>query len=177
VERLSRNRKTGSDVGKDELLELLRSIIKQVRDKRGLTRQELLGLYGEESLRIPLSVLQNENLGPLECIVKFLKEEKNLAFHEIASLLKRDARSIWTSYSQAAKKAKQKFSSRQLAGSISIDASIFADRKLSILEHVVIEMRDNLRMPVKEIAGELGRKPGTIWATYHNAGRKIRRGR
>lgn len=53
---------------------------------------------------IPNSVLQDRALSVLESIVEYLKEEKNMRFHEIALALKRDDRTIWTVYSRAKKK-------------------------------------------------------------------------
>jgi len=53
---------------------------------------------------IPVSVLKNRNYAVLESIVKYLKEIKNLKYHEIAVLLKRNDRTIWTVYQRSLKK-------------------------------------------------------------------------
>lgn len=53
---------------------------------------------------IPMEIIKNRNLSILESIVKFLKEARNLTYHEIAVLLNRDDRTIWTVYSRARKK-------------------------------------------------------------------------
>jgi hypothetical protein len=53
---------------------------------------------------IPLTVFQNRNLAVLETITTYLKEECNLRYCQIARLLNRDDRTIWTVY----KRAKQK---------------------------------------------------------------------
>jgi len=42
-----------------------------------------------------------------EAVVFYLKEERNLSFHEIAVLLDRDDRNIWTVYARARKKAEK----------------------------------------------------------------------
>lgn len=53
---------------------------------------------------VPLEIFSNERFSPLEAVVAYLKEEKNLSFHEIALLLSRDDRTIWTTYMRAKKK-------------------------------------------------------------------------
>ncbi len=53
---------------------------------------------------IPVSIFSDTTLSALESIVKFLKEELEISYHEIACLLKRDDRTIWTVYMRAKKK-------------------------------------------------------------------------
>jgi len=53
---------------------------------------------------IPVSVLSDRKLSVLESIVKYLHEYFELNYSEIARLLYRDNRTIWTVYSRARKK-------------------------------------------------------------------------
>ena len=53
---------------------------------------------------IPVSILTNRELSVLENIVKYLYENFELNYSEIARLLCRDNRTIWTVYSRAKKK-------------------------------------------------------------------------
>lgn len=53
---------------------------------------------------IPISLLKNKKLSVLENIVSFLKEEFSLSLHQIALILNRDDRTIWTVHSRAKKK-------------------------------------------------------------------------
>lgn len=53
---------------------------------------------------IPISVLRDRSLKPLEAIVEYLKDIQGLTYHEIAELLNRDDRTIWTVYNRAKKK-------------------------------------------------------------------------
>ncbi len=61
-----------------------------------------------DSILIPNFIFQDRTLSVLEVIVEYLKEEKNMSFHEIALALKRDDRTIWTVYSRARKKRQKK---------------------------------------------------------------------
>ncbi|MEK6963880.1 MAG: hypothetical protein AABX70_05615 [Nanoarchaeota archaeon] len=58
-------------------------------------------------LGIPTKIFKDRRIAVLEAIVVFLKEEKQLSFHEIASLLNRDDRTIWTVYNRVQKKRKK----------------------------------------------------------------------
>ena len=57
----------------------------------------------ETGIMIPISIFKNAKLTTLEAIILYLKG-KGLKFSEIAELLERDQRNIWTIYSRAKKK-------------------------------------------------------------------------
>ena len=57
-----------------------------------------------ETLSIPISVLKDRSISVLEALVEYLKEVKNLTYHEIAELTNRDDRTIWTVYNRVKKK-------------------------------------------------------------------------
>ncbi len=57
-----------------------------------------------EKYTVPISVFADRTLASLEAIVEFLKENYGLSYHEIAELLHRDDRTIWTCYHRAKKK-------------------------------------------------------------------------
>lgn len=53
---------------------------------------------------VPISIFQDRRPSILESLTKHLKEKMNLSYHEIAVLLKRDDRTIWTTYNRLRKK-------------------------------------------------------------------------
>jgi hypothetical protein len=53
---------------------------------------------------IPTSIFLDRTISVLEAITKYLKEERNLTYHQIAVLLNRDDRTVWTCYNRAKKK-------------------------------------------------------------------------
>ena len=55
---------------------------------------------------IPVSILQNRSLSVLENIVSYFKDTFGLTYHNIAVLLNRNDRTIWTVYQRAQKKRK-----------------------------------------------------------------------
>jgi len=77
--------------------------LKRNRDPIGVTyrnaRNKLLTpLKIHDGLRIPLPVFQSDTLSILECLVRFLKEVQRMRYCDIARLLNRDDRTIWTIY-------------------------------------------------------------------------------
>ncbi len=58
-------------------------------------------------IMIPLSIFQDRSVAVLECLVRYLKDEKGLTFHEIAVLINRDDRTVWTCYHRAKNKEKK----------------------------------------------------------------------
>ena len=55
---------------------------------------------------IPTLVIKDRSLSVLESIIEYLKDDLQLRYCQIASLLNRDCRTIWTVYYRAKKKRK-----------------------------------------------------------------------
>lgn len=53
---------------------------------------------------VPVAVLQDRDVSVLEAIAEYMHDERCLTFREIAILLNRDERTVWTVYSRAKKK-------------------------------------------------------------------------
>jgi DNA-directed RNA polymerase specialized sigma24 family protein len=56
---------------------------------------------------VPLSIFKDATLGPLEALVLFLRTQ-GLRYVEIATLLKRDQRTIWTAVNRAQRKLSER---------------------------------------------------------------------
>lgn len=78
-----------------------------IKQKYILTKEEIEDLFKkrEGQIVLPISIF-NEKLGMLEASSLYMKDELNLSFNDIAKLLKRNYKTIWTSYKQANKKLK-----------------------------------------------------------------------
>jgi len=124
----------------------------------------------EEHLLFPAGLFAQRKLGVLETLVKCLKENFSMSYIEIAQLLNRDERTIWSAYNDAAQKHKEKFFLKDEKHPV--PANIFSDRKLGPLESLVLYLKDEAGLSIKQISELLGRKYRTIWLTYHNARKK-----
>jgi hypothetical protein len=109
---------------------------------------------------IPLSIYYDKKLGILEATVKYLKENQNLSYHEIAIILNRDDRTIWTTYNKACKKHKELF----IASGETIDPHIFSKREVAPLKTIVIYLKSK-GMSLTNISLTLNRSYKNIWLT------------
>ena len=123
----------------------------------------------KETEAIPISVFDNKELSSLETICKYLKENISLSYHEIAVLLNRNDRTIWTTYNNAHKKLEAKFIAAK--SEIFIPISIFTERKLSVLESIAVYLKDERGLTFHQIAVLLNRNDRPIWTVY-NRGKK-----
>ena len=101
----------------------------------------------------------------LESVVKYLKENLNLKYSEIAKLLNRNDRTIWTTYSNSRKKFSKKFVVRD--NKYFIPALIISNRSFSVLGSIVSYLKDNFNLKYSQIALLLCRDQRTIWTVYN----------
>ena len=59
------------------------------------------------SIKLPTPIFKDRSVSVLEAISEYLKDVKGLTYHEIAVLLNRNDRTIWTCYNRALKKRKK----------------------------------------------------------------------
>jgi len=61
---------------------------------------------GREYVDIPSFVFKDRTLSVLEVMVEYLRDNKKMRFHEIAVIINRDDRTVWTVYRRAKLKRK-----------------------------------------------------------------------
>jgi hypothetical protein len=77
-------------------------LLSNIQRKFNLSTKELVDLSKEEIV-LPISIF-NDKLGMLEAASLYLRDTLKLSFKDIARLLKRDYKTIWTSYTKAKEK-------------------------------------------------------------------------
>ncbi|MBI2664487.1 hypothetical protein HYX10_04050 [Candidatus Woesearchaeota archaeon] len=154
------------------LLGDLRAVLDSLTSKYKLTDEQILQLVRADEAPengIPASILTNTELRPLEILCKYLKEERNLGYKEISGLLNRDYRTIWTTYRNASRKLKAGLAVPPTK--YVLPASIFQDRKLSVLEAAVAHLKEK-GLKLVEISSLLNRDQRNIWSIYNKATKK-----
>lgn len=63
-----------------------------------------ISIKHNRSIPIPAHIFRDRSLSVLEVLVEYLKERKGLTYHEIAVMLNRDDRTIWTCFKRAKEK-------------------------------------------------------------------------
>ena len=83
-------------------------LLSNIQRRFNLSTKDIIDLSKEEKKEpvLPISIF-NERLGMLESASLYLKEELKFSFSQIAKLLKRDYKTIWTSYNKAKKKVRK----------------------------------------------------------------------
>ncbi|HII72151.1 TPA: hypothetical protein HA265_05335 [Candidatus Woesearchaeota archaeon] len=152
------------------------------------------GISGEENMKsVPSFIFRDRDLAPLESISEYLKEHRGLTYHEIAELLKRDDRTIWTCCNRAKKKREGKkpgktaglakkakttkadtVPEKEKTEQQEIPIDIFHNRELAPLEGISKYLKENADKSFHEIAVLLNRDDRTIWTCYNRALKKQR---
>lgn len=181
---LTQERQLGKVFVEENLaLSRLNALLEQVSVKYNMNYQNIFELLKRRDnyASIPASLFNNK-LGPLENVVYYLHLKFNLTQTEIAKLLQRDHTTIWTTLENAERKiGKQNYSKfifnvAQKKDDILIPLSTFSDRKLSVLEHLSIYLKDICNLNYHQIALVTGKDDRTIW-TVVNRGRKKLKGK
>lgn len=154
--------------------QILKLAVDKLKEKYNLSSNEIFSLVEKKPVSkevlTPLSIFEVKGLSALEAICKYLKEEFDFRFHEIALLLNRNDRTIWTTYNNGAKKRKEKLSVK--GSRFFVPVSVFKDRKLSVLEAIVKYLRDNFNLRYSQIAVLLARDERNVWTVYNRAKKK-----
>jgi hypothetical protein len=84
----------------------LTTVVVGIRDSQELSDEDIAAAVSEAcgTPLVPCEIFSDRTLGPLECLVKHLRENQKMQFHEIAVLLKRDDSTIWSTYHNALRK-------------------------------------------------------------------------
>jgi len=143
----------------------LRQILANLQEKYKVSSLEILESIKKEIV-IPVSVFTRQ-LTVLETIVKYLKEQKNYSYHQIAFLLDRDEKNIWHAYFHAQKKRSKRLTEN--ASKYFVPVSIFRNTPVSILEALVVYLKEHYGLSYHEIAVLVKRDDRTIWTVYHRA--------
>ena len=147
---------------------VVEQLIKAITEEYGIKRKEVLNLVIKE-VEIPITIFSKE-LGALETLAKYMKENLNMSYKEISEKLNRNERTIWTAYKKATEKQKTPFEIKEAR--IMIPKSIFENRKLTTLESIVLYLKEK-GFKFSEIAQMLERDQRNIWTTYSKAKKKI----
>ena len=104
--------------------------------------------------------------------MKYLKENRSKTNTEIADLLKRSSKTIWTTYKNAVKKHPAKIAEEMAGQDVFIPLSLFTDRTLGVQEAMVRYLREEKRLSYHLIAVMLNRDDRTIWTVYSRVKKK-----
>jgi len=125
-----------------------------------LELQQLISLFKEarQEQDIPLTIF-SYNLGPVQAICKYLKENKQFSYREIGAIIHRNEKSVWATYTRAKKETKLPFILKNEKYSIPI--SLFKDRNYSVMEIITWHLYQVYHLNTKEMGQLLHCSPNS----------------
>ena len=160
---------------KEGLIDRIETEINSLQSESTLSFDEVLRILkkrneDKKTKTIPVSVF-NRKISSLETIVKYLKENHNLSYKEIAFLLNRNYAPIAITYRNSIKKYSSKLKEKH---SEKIPISIFSNKKLSVLENIIVYLKETLGLSYRKISVMIQRDERTIWTCYNRAIKKMK---
>ena len=150
------------------LVGMFSQITERLKLKYNYSNEDVFNLWNnDKAVAVPVTIFSGK-LSPAEALAKFLKENMDMSYREIAGLIGRDERGLWANYKRAAKKMPWPFDIKE---GITVPASIFNSGK-SILESLVFYLKEGKNLRNKKIAQLLNKNPANIWTVYSRAKKK-----
>jgi len=159
----------------DKEIDAINTFVQAILEKNDISFNKLVEILrqkrGEKTvIKVPCCIFKERSLGILEALTKYMKEDLDLKYKEIASLLNRDNRVIWMTYNNARKKLKKRLAADK--ETIWIPVFIFTDKKFGLLESLTKYLKEDIEMTNHQIARALNRDNRTIWTSYSRAKKK-----
>ncbi|HIH42246.1 TPA: hypothetical protein HA246_01240 [Candidatus Woesearchaeota archaeon] len=148
----------------------LRDFYNDVKKNYDISTLDMFNLIHHEELFISTKIF-NKNLSALETIAKYLHENIQLDFNEIAILLNRNVKTVWQAYDFAKKKMPEKLAAENTKYFFPVN--VIAKRELSVLENIVLFLKKEYSLKLVKIAELLQRDVKTIWTINKRAERKL----
>ena len=120
----------------DREIEAINIFVQAILKKNDIPFSKLTELLMEKRekktiIKVPCCIFKERSLGILESLTIYLKENLNLSYSDIASLLNRNHSPIWMTYNNAKKKFNSKLTEDKQT--LWIPISIFSERKFGLL--------------------------------------------
>jgi len=138
-------------------------VIDSLKTEFNVSGSEIISLLiSVDKEMVPLEIFSDRHLSGLQALVKYLKENLGYKNVQIASLLNKDTRSIWSAYDKSKSRVKSKYAINESKKLVPI--SIFQATD-SVLEALVVFLRKE-KWSNGSIALVLRRSEGTISNLY-----------
>ncbi len=131
-------------------------------------------------ITVPVSIFSDAHISGLQALCRYLKEQRHCTFAEIARLLNRDQRTVWSSYHQS--QSRQNQNNKKLSDTIvptvadsdayEIPISIFSQRTFSILESLVKYLHEVHMLRFVRIGEIIGQDQRVVWTVYNRVRKK-----
>ena len=154
--------------------ELIRKALDELNHDHDIGSADVFKYLREKksSEKIPVYIFR-QGISPLQAAVKFLVENLFFRFNEIANLLNRDERTIWSTYNSV--RIRYPGTIKEEYCEHYVDLDVFRDRNFSFLENLCMHLRERYSLRYCKIAEILGKDERTIWTACRRA--ELKRGK
>ena len=156
-----------SSISRDDDFQLFKVLLGRLKQKYNVSTTDVLNIVQEE-IMIPCTVFIKK-LSPLETAVKYLKENLNLEYSKVADLLGRDRKTVWQAHKNSIKKFPNSIQPNETEYNVPVSV---LKTNLSLLEAVVVYLKDQFNLSYHNIGELLQRNERTIWTVYNRAMKK-----
>ncbi|PLW80935.1 hypothetical protein C0585_00025 [Candidatus Woesearchaeota archaeon] len=139
----------------------LKELMNELEKDYHISSKDLLEAT-EQNINVPISIYNSKDISALEATVRYLKENLNLRYKDIAVILNRDERTIWTTYSKSNKKL-----ILDIDSDIDLPIQVLKDRNYSVLESITAYLKEEQSLRYNEIGKLLSLDQRTIWTCYN----------
>jgi transcription initiation factor TFIIIB Brf1 subunit/transcription initiation factor TFIIB len=146
-----------------------KEVAQGLAEKYNVDLVKLFELLSEHEVLIPLSIW-NDRLSALETVARYLHENLGLSFKRIAELMNRSEKTVWQAYNFSLRKLDRRLV--VVEPTYLVPLSVFADRKFSNLESVVLFAKEQYNLRFSELGSILHRDQRTVWTVYNRALKK-----
>ena len=173
----SDNSQTVNPLAKEQLRIVFANMVKTLLSQ-GFSPEELIEVCGHRDNQpkdmIPIEIFSTK-LSPSESLCKYLKQTTSLSYKDVAKLINRDERSVWTSVNRANEKIAEPFDEQNFKSGLYVPLEIFANRSLSILENIIVYLHKNTDFTSYKIAKLLNKTPSMMYTIYKRAEKKVKK--
>ncbi|MEK6919250.1 MAG: LamG-like jellyroll fold domain-containing protein [Nanoarchaeota archaeon] len=153
-----------------ETSELANKVLKQVKERTRLNNKQIYEITGARTrIEIPINIFTKE-IGGLEAISKYLKENLKMSYAEIGIAINRNEKTIWNAYAKAREKKAEPYITEE--SKIKIPIEELKTEKLTILEAIITNLKKQ-GLKYAEISRLLERDQRNIRTIEKNAEKKM----
>ena len=119
---------------------------------------------------VPVDIFDS-NLGALEALVKYLREDCSMKNKQVSEMTGRKTTTVSTAYRKAVSKFSTRFKIKN--PNFTVRLNILLAENYTVLENLIMYLRDNEKNKFSEIAKRLNRDIRSVWTIYNRAQKKV----
>lgn len=141
----------------------LKQVLTTMHQEQNLQLEDILALFQEikQEITIPLSIFSSKT-PPVEALCSYLSNSQKMSYREIAILLGRNEKSIWSIVKKSKQKKPSLKNSSKALEKYFLPLSVIQNNSHTLLENIIIYLRTTYKLKNPQIAKLLHKSPNSI---------------